>query len=157
MQLGRVLGTATSTVKHPTFQGERLLVVQLEAAGWQPDGEPVLAFDRLGAGRGDAVLVTNDGAAFRSMLGRDTPGPLERDGAARRDDARTRAIDVDAAVRGRPARSLAGETVDRGTDGRGLRRPVARAPARPRRLRRSGRRKSGSRRGRSSRRSPATC
>ena len=25
MQLGRVLGTATSTLKHPTFQGERLL------------------------------------------------------------------------------------------------------------------------------------
>ena len=32
MQLGRVVGTATSTVKHPTFQGERLLVVQLETA-----------------------------------------------------------------------------------------------------------------------------
>ena len=29
MQLGQVIGTATSTVKHPTFQGERLLVVQL--------------------------------------------------------------------------------------------------------------------------------
>ena len=32
MQLGRVIGTAMSTVKHPSFQGERLLVVQLEAA-----------------------------------------------------------------------------------------------------------------------------
>ena len=52
MQLGRVMGTATSTVKHPTFEGERLLVVQLETAR-RPDGEPVLAFDRLGAGRGD--------------------------------------------------------------------------------------------------------
>ena len=50
MQLGRVVGTATATVKHPTFQGERLLVVQLETADGRPDGEPVLAFDRLGAG-----------------------------------------------------------------------------------------------------------
>lgn len=74
MQLGRVIGTATSTVKHPTFRGERLLVVQLQTKDGSPDGEPVLAFDRLGAGRGDAVLVTNDGLALQESLGRDTPG-----------------------------------------------------------------------------------
>jgi ethanolamine utilization protein EutN len=74
VQLGRVIGNVTSTVKHPSFQGERLLVVQLENAAGQPDGEPVLAFDRLGAGRGDNVLVTNDGQALQEQLGRNTPG-----------------------------------------------------------------------------------
>lgn len=74
MQLGRVVGTATSTVKHPTFQGERLLIVQLETADGRPDGEPVLAFDRMGAGRGGVVVVTNDGRALQEQLGRDTPG-----------------------------------------------------------------------------------
>jgi ethanolamine utilization protein EutN len=74
MQLGRVVGTATSTVKHPTFQGERLLIVQLETTDGRPDGEPILAFDRLGAGRGDPVVVTNDGRALQEQLGRDTPG-----------------------------------------------------------------------------------
>jgi ethanolamine utilization protein EutN len=74
MQLGRVIGTATATVKHPTFQGERLLVVQLEGTAGKPDGEPILAFDRLGAGRGDAVLLTNDGMALQELLGRTTPG-----------------------------------------------------------------------------------
>jgi ethanolamine utilization protein EutN len=74
MQLGRVLGTATSTVKHPTFDRERLIVVQLELASGQADGEPVLVFDRLGAGRGDRVLVTNDGAVLQQMIGRETPG-----------------------------------------------------------------------------------
>ena len=74
MQLGRVIGTATATVKHPTFRGERLLVVQLEGPDGKPDGEPVLAFDRLGAGRGDAVLVTTDGIALQEQLGRTTPG-----------------------------------------------------------------------------------
>jgi ethanolamine utilization protein EutN len=74
MQLGRVIGTATATVKHPTFQGERLLVVQLETTNGGPDGEPILAFDRLGAGRGDTVLVTNDGAVLQQMIGRNTPG-----------------------------------------------------------------------------------
>lgn len=74
MQLGRVVATATSTVKHPTFEKERLLVVQLEGTGGKPDGEPVLAFDRLGARKGDLVLLTSDGAILRKLLGRDTPG-----------------------------------------------------------------------------------
>jgi ethanolamine utilization protein EutN len=74
MQLGLVLGTATATVRHPTFRGERLLVVQLQGADGRDDGEPVLAFDRLGARRGDRVVVTNDGLALQQALGRDTPG-----------------------------------------------------------------------------------
>lgn len=74
MQLGRVMGTATATVKHPTFQGERLLVVQLETATGRPDGEPVLVFDRLGARHGDQVLCTNDGRALQELLGITTPG-----------------------------------------------------------------------------------
>ena len=74
MQLGRVVGSATSTLKHPTFESERLLIVQLETAAGGPDGEPVLAFDRLGAGRGDRVLLTNDGAILQHLLGPTTPG-----------------------------------------------------------------------------------
>ena len=74
MQLGRVIGTATATVKHPTFEGERILVIQLETSSGGPDGEPILAFDRLGAGRGDRVLVTNDGRALQELLGMTTPG-----------------------------------------------------------------------------------
>jgi ethanolamine utilization protein EutN len=74
MQLGRVIGTATATVKHPTFEGERMLVVQLETTGGGPDGEPILAFDRLGARRGDRVLLTNDGRALQELLGMTTPG-----------------------------------------------------------------------------------
>ncbi len=74
MQLGRVIGSATSTVKHASFQGERLLIVQLEGVDGRPDGEPVLAFDRMGAGRGDAVLLTNDGMTLQEQLGRSTPG-----------------------------------------------------------------------------------
>ena len=74
MQLGRVIGTATSTLKHPTFEGERLLVVQLETTTGGPDGEPILAFDRLGARRGDLVILTNDGRALQELLGPTTPG-----------------------------------------------------------------------------------
>jgi ethanolamine utilization protein EutN len=73
MQLGRVLGTATATVKHATLQGERMLVVQLLNAADRPEGEPVIVFDRLGARRGDRVLCTNDGGAMQEMLGKSTP------------------------------------------------------------------------------------
>ena len=74
MQLGRVVGNVTATIKHPTFEKERMLVVQLETATGRPDGEPILAFDRLGAGRGDTVLVTNDGRELQEKLGKPTPG-----------------------------------------------------------------------------------
>ena len=74
MQLGRVIGSATSTVKHASFEGERLVIVQLEGVDGRPDGEPVLAFDRMGAGRGDAVLLTNDGQILQELIGRSTPG-----------------------------------------------------------------------------------
>jgi ethanolamine utilization protein EutN len=74
MQLGKVVGTATATVKHASFQGERLLVVQLLTADGKADGEPLLVFDRLGAGQGDEVLCTNDGKALQDLLGATTPG-----------------------------------------------------------------------------------
>ena len=69
MQLGLVAGTATSTVKHPSLEGWRLLVIQLLAAdGNSPDGEPVLAIDHLGARRGEVVIVTNDGKWTRELV-----------------------------------------------------------------------------------------
>jgi ethanolamine utilization protein EutN len=73
MQLGRVIGTATATVKHSTFEGERMLIVQLETATGAADGEPILAFDRLGARRGDLVVATNDGRFLQELLGTTTP------------------------------------------------------------------------------------
>ena len=74
MQIGLVLGTATSTMKHPSFEGERMLVVQLQTASGGDEGEPVLAFDLLGAGRGDQVLVTSDSELLQTRIGRNTPG-----------------------------------------------------------------------------------
>lgn len=69
MQLGRVVGHAVSTVKHPSMKGWKLLVVQPLTADDGPDGEPLLAIDRLGAGTSDLVVLSNDGAAAREMVG----------------------------------------------------------------------------------------
>ena len=69
MQQGRVVGTATSTVKHASLRGAKLLIVQfLMADGTSADGEPVLAVDCWGAGRGETVLLTSDGKATQELL-----------------------------------------------------------------------------------------
>jgi microcompartment protein CcmK/EutM len=69
MQIGVVMGNATATVKHPTLQGKRLLLVQMLGAGGRPDGEPILAVDQLGAGAGSRVIVTTDALAAREASG----------------------------------------------------------------------------------------
>ena len=69
MQLGLVVGTATSTVKHRSMEGWKLLIVQPYGVdGRTPDGEPVLAIDALGAGRGERVLMSSDGKSTRALL-----------------------------------------------------------------------------------------
>jgi microcompartment protein CcmK/EutM len=68
MQLGRVVGHATATVKHASMQGRRLLLVQMLGADGGPDGEPVLAVDQLGAGAGATVVLTSEGGAVRELL-----------------------------------------------------------------------------------------
>jgi ethanolamine utilization protein EutN len=73
MQLGLVLGTATSTVKHPSLAGCKLLVVQFYALdGRSPDGDPVLAIDTLGAGSGELVVLSSDGKATRELVHSET-------------------------------------------------------------------------------------
>jgi ethanolamine utilization protein EutN len=72
MQLGLVVGTATATVKHASMAGQKLMVVQpLLADGRAPDGDPVLAIDGVGAGRGETVMITSDGRGAREILGTD--------------------------------------------------------------------------------------
>ena len=69
MQLAQVIGTATATVKHPSMNGWKLLVVQPYLADAKiPDGDPVLAIDACGAGRGEQVIITSDGAGTRALV-----------------------------------------------------------------------------------------
>jgi ethanolamine utilization protein EutN len=74
MQIGRVVGHAVSTVKHPSLNGWRLLLVQLLGPDGQEDGEPLLVIDHLGAGAAGRVIVSNDGAEARAMVrAKDSP------------------------------------------------------------------------------------
>ena len=72
MQIAKVIGTATATIKHPSLTGWKLLLVQaLGADGESPDGDPMLAVDALGDGSGQRVMVTSDGRSTRELIGDD--------------------------------------------------------------------------------------
>lgn len=69
MQLARIIGTATATIKHPSLVGARLLVVQpLMADRRSPDGDPQIAVDTVAAAVGDTVVITSDGRLLREIL-----------------------------------------------------------------------------------------
>jgi ethanolamine utilization protein EutN len=72
MQLARVVGHGVSTVKHPSLVGWKLLVVQPLGPSGNEDGEPLLAIDQLGAGAADLVIISNDGAGARTLVGSKT-------------------------------------------------------------------------------------
>ena len=68
VQIGRVQGFATATVKHPSLNTWRMLVVQPCDTAGKPDGEPLLVLDSLGAGSGDTVIMTSDGKGARELV-----------------------------------------------------------------------------------------
>ena len=62
MLRGKVIGTATATIKHPSMEGWKLLVVRT-------DTEPVLVIDSFGAGVGDEVIISSDGKFTSEIIG----------------------------------------------------------------------------------------
>jgi len=70
MQSALVIGNATATVKHPSLDGWRLIVLQPLDIKDKADGFPFLAIDKMGAGKGDMVFFTSDGKWIRQMVGR---------------------------------------------------------------------------------------
>jgi microcompartment protein CcmK/EutM len=77
MIYGRVIGTVVSTVKHPTYLGRTLLMVQPLNEHSQDDGESFLAVDNAQAGVGDKVIVLSEGSGIRQLLGA-TELPIRR-------------------------------------------------------------------------------
>jgi len=68
MQLAKVVGRATATVKHPSINGWRLLIVQPLDQQKGPDGDPQIAICQMGSTIGDEVMITADGSTIRDMM-----------------------------------------------------------------------------------------
>jgi microcompartment protein CcmK/EutM len=71
MQLGIVIGHATSTIKHRSLNGLRLVLVQPVNVRHEPEADPVLVVDRLSSGVGQTVVLNTDGKAAREVIGDD--------------------------------------------------------------------------------------
>ena len=69
MLIGTVVGHVWSTVKDPTLQGLRFLVIQPFTTDGKASAETIVAVDPLGAGIGERVLVVF-GRAARHAIGR---------------------------------------------------------------------------------------
>jgi microcompartment protein CcmK/EutM len=68
MILGRITGSVVSTIHHPVVQGRKLLVAErLDAAG-HPTGGYLIAMDAIGAGKGETVLILDEGNGARQIL-----------------------------------------------------------------------------------------
>lgn len=72
MFIARVDGSITSTVKHKSLHGQRLLIGQRVEADGTAVGEPLVLIDDLGAGLGSQVLVSTDGDLARQKLADNT-------------------------------------------------------------------------------------
>jgi ethanolamine utilization protein EutN len=66
-----VEGNAVSTIKHPSLEGWKLLLVQpLDTHGEVgEEDDPLLVVDSIGAGHGTKVIISNDGKSARQLLG----------------------------------------------------------------------------------------
>ena len=69
MLLGLVIGHATATIKHASLTGLRLPLVQVLDSERKPEGDVIVAVDRMNAGRGQIVILNSDGKGAREYVG----------------------------------------------------------------------------------------
>ncbi len=69
MMLGRVTGTVVSTIKIPSLEGKKLLLVRPVNPEGDFTGGAVLAVDTVQAGTGDEVFIIDEGGSANQILG----------------------------------------------------------------------------------------
>lgn len=74
MKVGRVVGSVVSTINHPFFDGERLLVCRLVDRD-HDTGDYLICTDRVGAGSDETVLILDEGSSARQVHEVET-GPI---------------------------------------------------------------------------------
>ena len=67
MKLAKVLGTVVSTI-HPVVDGRKLLLAERLDQNGKPTGGYLIAMDAIGAGKGETVLVLDEGNGARQIL-----------------------------------------------------------------------------------------
>ena len=68
MILGRITGSVVSTIHHSIVDDRKLLVAERLDAEGKPTGGYLIALDAIGAGRGETVLIIDEGNGARQIL-----------------------------------------------------------------------------------------
>lgn len=76
MYIGRVVGNVVATIKHPFFEGRKLMLVQKLDLDQQLTATYDIAVDDVQAGMGDIVLVLDEGTGARQILHGGTTAPI---------------------------------------------------------------------------------
>jgi carbon dioxide concentrating mechanism protein CcmL len=66
--LARVVGDVVSSHRHPNLGGRKLLLVRRLDLQDKEEGNEVIALDVIGVGRGEKVLVVQEGGAARKLF-----------------------------------------------------------------------------------------
>jgi ethanolamine utilization protein EutN len=69
MRLARVLGSVVATIKHPSYEGQRIMLCQPLSPAGEKMGSQMIAVDRVDSGPGDLVLVLTEGNGVRQLMG----------------------------------------------------------------------------------------
>lgn len=73
MNFARVLGTVVCTVKDPSLEGQRFLVIAPEDEHGRPIGDPLVAADCVSARPGDLVFFVKSREAAKAFPGKNLP------------------------------------------------------------------------------------
>ncbi len=73
MQIARVIGNVVSTIKNPTLDGRKLMVIQTLDAKLRATGKPLVAIDSVGAGAGELVFWCRGKEASFPFEGSEVP------------------------------------------------------------------------------------
>ena len=68
MIFARITGSVVSTIHHPVVDGRKLLLAERLGLDGKPTGGYVIAMDAIGAGKGETVLVLDEGNGARQVL-----------------------------------------------------------------------------------------
>lgn len=73
MLIARVIGTTVSTIKEPTLEGRKLLILREADVDGKPTGKPYVAVDTLDAGIGDLVLTAHGSSGRQTEITKNRP------------------------------------------------------------------------------------
>lgn len=68
MILGRIIGNVVSTIHHSVVNGKKLLLAERLDQNGKSTGGYIIALDGIGAGRGETVLILDEGSGARQIL-----------------------------------------------------------------------------------------